>query len=49
MVFVTAVMGGGTGIGAAPIVVKIARDLGILTIGVVTKPFHFEGLRAECA
>src|SRR5450755_2485981 len=45
MVFVTAGMGGGTGTGAAPIVAKVARELGILTVGVVTKPFHFEGLR----
>ena len=45
MVFVTAGMGGGTGTGAAPVVAKIARELGILTIGVVTKPFHFEGQR----
>jgi cell division protein FtsZ len=45
MVFVTAGMGGGTGTGAAPVVAKVARDLGILTIGVVTKPFHFEGQR----
>ncbi|HZQ12331.1 MAG TPA: cell division protein FtsZ [Pseudolabrys sp.] len=45
MVFVTAGMGGGTGTGAAPIVAKVARDLGILTVGVVTKPFHFEGGR----
>src|SRR6202165_426600 len=45
MVFVTAGMGGGTGTGAAPIVAKTARELGILTIGVVTKPFHFEGQR----
>ena len=43
MVFVTAGMGGGTGTGAAPIVANIARQLGILTIGVVTKPFKFEG------
>ena len=43
MVFVTAGMGGGTGTGAAPIVAQIAKDLGILTIGVVTKPFTFEG------
>ncbi|MDX2050368.1 MAG: cell division protein FtsZ [Rickettsiaceae bacterium] len=43
MVFVTAGMGGGTGTGAAPIIAKIARDMGILTVGVVTKPFHFEG------
>jgi cell division protein FtsZ len=45
MVFVTAGMGGGTGTGAAPIIAKAARDLGILTVGVVTKPFHFEGQR----
>ena len=45
MVFVTAGMGGGTGTGAAPIVAKIARELGILTVGVITKPFHFEGQR----
>ena len=43
MVFITAGMGGGTGTGAAPVIAKIARDLGILTVGVVTKPFHFEG------
>ena len=43
MVFVTAGMGGGTGTGAAPIVAGIAKDMGILTIGVVTKPFTFEG------
>ncbi|MDR1598465.1 MAG: cell division protein FtsZ [Oscillospiraceae bacterium] len=43
LVFVTAGMGGGTGTGAAPIVAEIARDLGCLTIGVVTKPFQFEG------
>jgi cell division protein FtsZ len=45
MVFVTAGMGGGTGTGAAPVIAKAARDLGILTVGVVTKPFHFEGQR----
>ncbi len=45
MVFVTAGMGGGTGTGAAPVVAGIARELGILTIGVVTKPFLFEGQR----
>jgi cell division protein FtsZ len=45
MVFITAGMGGGTGTGAAPIIARIARELGILTIGVVTKPFHFEGQR----
>lgn len=43
MVFVTAGMGGGTGTGAAPIVAEVARSLGILTVGVVTKPFSFEG------
>ncbi len=43
MVFVTCGMGGGTGTGAAPIVAEIARNLGILTVGVVTKPFSFEG------
>ena len=47
MVFVTAGMGGGTGTGAAPVVAKIAKDLGILTIGVVTKPFSFEGKRRQ--
>jgi len=45
MVFVTAGMGGGTGTGASPVIAKIARELGILTVGVVTKPFHFEGQR----
>lgn len=43
MVFVTAGMGGGTGTGAAPVVAKIAKEMGILTVGVVTKPFMFEG------
>lgn len=43
MLFVTAGMGGGTGTGAAPVIAKYAREKGILTIGVVTKPFHFEG------
>lgn len=43
MVFVTAGMGGGTGTGAAPVIAKLAREQGILTVGVVTKPFHFEG------
>src|SRR5258707_7451271 len=42
MVFVTAGMGGGTGTGAAPVVAQAAKELGILTVGVVTKPFHFE-------
>lgn len=45
MVFVTAGMGGGTGTGAAPVVARIAKELGILTVGVVTKPFGFEGKR----
>ncbi len=45
MVFVTAGMGGGTGTGAAPVVAEIARDMGILTVGIVTKPFSFEGKR----
>lgn len=49
MVFVTAGMGGGTGTGAAPIVAEIARESGALTIGVVTKPFRFEGLRRQRA
>ena len=45
MCFVTAGMGGGTGTGAAPVIARIAREMGILTVGVVTKPFHFEGAR----
>jgi cell division protein FtsZ len=45
MVFVTAGMGGGTGTGAAPVVARCAKEAGILTVGVVTKPFHFEGMR----
>ena len=43
MVFVTAGMGGGTGTGAAPVIAKVAKDLGILTVGIVTIPFNFEG------
>ena len=43
MIFITAGMGGGTGTGAAPVVAEIARELGILTVGIVTKPFAFEG------
>ena len=43
MLFVAAGMGGGTGTGAAPVIAKLAREKGILTVGVVTKPFHFEG------
>ena len=45
MIFITAGMGGGTGTGAAPVVAKIAKDMGILTVGVVTTPFGFEGKR----
>ena len=45
MCFVTAGMGGGTGTGAAPVIARVAREMGILTVGVVTKPFHFEGMR----
>jgi cell division protein FtsZ len=45
MVFITAGMGGGTGTGAAPVVAKIARELGILTVGIVTTPFSYEGSR----
>lgn len=44
MVFITAGMGGGTGTGAAPVIARAAREKGILTVGVVTKPFHFEGV-----
>ena len=43
MVFITAGMGGGTGTGAAPAIAKISKELGILTVGIVTKPFAFEG------
>ena len=45
MVFITAGMGGGTGTGAAPVIARVAKDLGILTIGIVTIPFVFEGPR----
>jgi cell division protein FtsZ len=45
MAFITAGMGGGTGTGAAPVIARIAKDMGILTVGVVTKPFEFEGKR----
>ena len=45
MVFITAGMGGGTGTGAAPVIAKVAREMGILTVGIVTKPFAFEGQR----
>lgn len=47
MVFITAGMGGGTGTGAAPVIASIAREMGILTVAVVTKPFSFEGLRKQ--
>ena len=49
MVFITAGMGGGTGTGAAPIVAEVAREMGILTVAVVTKPFAFEGKRSKIA
>lgn len=45
MIFVTAGMGGGTGTGAAPVIAQIAKELGALTVGVVTRPFTFEGRR----
>lgn len=45
MVFITAGMGGGTGTGAAPVVAEVAREMGILTVGVVTRPFSFEGMK----
>src|SRR3954469_19959087 len=47
MVFVTAGMGGGTGTGAAPVIAQVARDMGALTVGVVTKPFMFEGMQRK--
>jgi cell division protein FtsZ len=47
MIFITAGMGGGTGSGAAPIIAEIAKDLGALTVGVITKPFSFEGVRRK--
>ena len=46
MVFITAGMGGGTGTGAAPVIARAASEEGVLTVGVVTKPFHFEGCAA---
>ena len=49
MLFITAGMGGGTGTGATPVIAQIAKDLGILTIAVVTKPFNFEGSRSQVA
>ena len=45
MCFITAGMGGGTGTGAAPVIAQTARELGVLTVGVVTKPFQFEGAK----
>ena len=48
MVFVTAGMGGGTGTGAAPVIAKAAKDMGILTVGIVTTPFNFEGKLFDC-
>jgi cell division protein FtsZ len=45
MLFITAGMGGGTGTGAAPVIARVAKEMGILTVGVVTKPFEFEGAR----
>jgi cell division protein FtsZ len=47
MAFITAGMGGGTGTGAAPVIARAAKEQGILTVGVVTKPFHFEGMRRQ--
>jgi cell division protein FtsZ len=49
MVFITAGMGGGTGTGAAPVIAEVARELGILTVAVVTKPFEYEGRRMSLA
>ena len=45
MVFVTAGMGGGTGTGAGPVIAQVAKDMGVLTVGIVTVPFNFEGRR----
>ncbi len=49
MVFIAAGAGGGTGTGAAPIVARIAREVGALTVGIVTKPFGFEGIAAQAS
>ena len=49
MVFITAGMGGGTGTGASPVVAEVAREVGALTVGVVTKPFEFEGTQRRAA
>src|SRR3979490_543737 len=48
MAFITAGMGGGTGTGAAPVVAEVAKEMGILTVAVVTKPFSFEGNKRSC-
>ena len=47
MVFITAGMGGGTGTGAAPVIASVAKEMGLLTVGVVTKPFTFEGMKRK--
>ena len=47
MVFITAGMGGGTGTGAAPVIAKTAKEMGVLTVGIVTVPFTFEGRRRK--
>ena len=47
MVFITAGMGGGTGTGAAPVIADVAKEMGLLTVGVVTKPFTFEGHKRD--
>ena len=47
LIFITAGLGGGTGTGAAPVVARVARDLGLLSVGVVTQPFSFEGSRKK--
>ena len=49
MVFIAAGAGGGTGTGAAPVVAEIAREVGALTVGIVTRPFQFEGTRRRIA
>jgi cell division protein FtsZ len=49
MLFITAGMGGGTGTGATPVIARVAKEMGILTVGVVTKPFEFEGKRAHAS
>ena len=47
MLFITAGMGGGTGTGAAPVIAKVAKELGVLTVAVVTRPFSFEGRKRK--